>query len=112
MLTWSGFPRSPDLRNPATATIYKGGVVQRDRSYYPGNGLAVADRRVCRSLVARDRFLPRFTDIERSRERTRFRNCGWRARHTPRGRSFQVWSLDELLRLEHSILAPLPQQKA
>ena len=51
-------PRSPGLRNPATARIYKGGVVQRDRSYYPRKGLAVADRRVCQSLVARDRFLP------------------------------------------------------
>ena len=86
--------------------------MQRDRSYYPRKGLAVADRRVCQAWLLGIGSFPAFTDIERSRERTRFRNCGWRVRHTPSGRSFQAWSLDELLRLEHSILAPLPQQKA
>jgi predicted glycogen debranching enzyme len=109
-------PRESDYR-----ARYEGGVVQRDGSYHQGTVWPwligpfveawVRVRGNSQQAIedARRRFLPPlYEHLNEAGLGHVSEIADAEAPHTPRGCPFQAWSLAELLRLEHSILAPTP----
>jgi predicted glycogen debranching enzyme len=100
---------------------YEGGVVQRDGSYHQGTvwpwligpfieaWLRVRGSSQSAIEEARNRFLPPlYEHLNEAGLGHVSEIADGEAPHTPRGCPFQAWSLAELLRLEHSVLAQRP----
>jgi predicted glycogen debranching enzyme len=114
-------PRS----DPRYRGRYEGGPLERDRAYHQGTvwpwllgpfveaWVRVHGSSAEAKHVARERFLaPLLAHLADAGLGHASEVAGGDAPHTPGGCPFQAWSLGELLRLEHAVLAPATRASA